>query len=379
MKEKDELTHLFKSQLTEAEMPVRSGFWEALDAELSELPKVAESPERARTVFMHSYWWAVASVSLLLGMASAAFWHFSPRTGIRQAFNQVATLTPDASAEGDAIIQDMPDRQSPLSTLPASNSRWAASTSSRSASAGTQLDHTDPNQAYLATLTKEPRKEETVQVRVSITIREQNYGTPDNYNRGHAQKTSTYPMQGELPDAASPLLQEEHEKESASSGRPNRWALKAALGTSLPKGDCASPFTAQLSAEVPLNKRFSMEAGLQYQCLPMKGVADNLHALALPVKLHALLVSTSKFDFYATLGGAVEKYVAGASDNSFSAEPLQLSAMAGLGVSYRMTDRLALFAEPSVSHHFDTDAQSYSLRNARPTNLNLLCGVRMSY
>lgn len=44
-----------------------------------------------------------------------------------------------------------------------------------------------------------------------------------------------------------------------------------------------------------------------------------------------------------------------------------------------MNDRFALFAEPSVSHHFDTDSQTRTLRTERPTNLNLLCGVRMTY
>jgi len=48
-------------------------------------------------------------------------------------------------------------------------------------------------------------------------------------------------------------------------------------------------------------------------------------------------------------------------------------------VRYRLNDRFALFAEPSVSHHFGTDSETGTLRTERPTNLNLLCGVRMTY
>ena len=57
----------------------------------------------------------------------------------------------------------------------------------------------------------------------------------------------------------------------------------------------------------------------------------------------------------------------------------ELSVAAGVGVRYRLNDRFALFAEPSVSHHFGTDSETGTLRTERPTNLNLLCGVRMTY
>lgn len=76
-----------------------------------------------------------------------------------------------------------------------------------------------------------------------------------------------------------------------------------------------------------------------------------IHTLAVPVKLNAVLASNSKVDFYATLGGAAEKCIAGAEDNGFGAEPIQLSIAAGLGVRYKLNDRIALFAEPTVSHH----------------------------
>ena len=92
-----------------------------------------------------------------------------------------------------------------------------------------------------------------------------------------------------------------------------------------------------------------------------------------------LLAGNDKVELYALAGGAVEKCVAGARDNSFEAEPVQCSVKAGLGVRYKMTDRLALFAEPAVSHHFDTDSPTRTLRTERPTNLNLQCGLRMIF
>ena len=64
-------------------------------------------------------------------------------------------------------------------------------------------------------------------------------------------------------------------------------------------------------------------------------------------------------------------------DNSFDAEPLQASLNAGLGVGYKLNDSLQLFAETTLSHHFDNSSHSRTLYNERATNLNLACGVRM--
>ncbi len=148
------------------------------------------------------------------------------------------------------------------------------------------------------------------------------------------------------------------------------------LGTSLPEGDCNMPLTAGVTVERSLNNWLALETGIRYNRLP----ADRtLHTLAIPVKLNMTLASTPKVDLYATVGGAAEKCIAGASDNGFHAEPVQLSVAAGVGVRYKLNDRFALFAEPSVSHHFDTDSETGTLRTERPTNLNLLCGVRMTY
>ena len=43
------------------------------------------------------------------------------------------------------------------------------------------------------------------------------------------------------------------------------------------------------------------------------------------------LASTPKLDLYATVGGTAEKCIAGATDNGFNAEPVQLSVAAGVG------------------------------------------------
>ena len=74
-----------------------------------------------------------------------------------------------------------------------------------------------------------------------------------------------------------------------------------------------------------------------------------------------------------------DKCIAGAPDNSFKEEPIQLAVTAGIGINYKINDRLAVFAEPGVSHHFKTDSKLATVRTKRPTNFNLLCGLRMTY
>ena len=84
-------------------------------------------------------------------------------------------------------------------------------------------------------------------------------------------------------------------------------------------------------------------------------------------------------ELYASVGGAIEKCIAGAPDNSFQAESLQLSASAGIGIRYRLNDRLALYAEPELTHRFSTRSTTRTLATERPTNLSLMCGVRLNY
>mgnify|MGYP000812218867 FL=1 len=184
--------------------------------------------------------------------------------------------------------------------------------------------------------------------------------------------------QGNSDSDIFPSVSTEEEPEDAllKYQKSRKWALKAALGTSLPKGDYNMPLTAGVTVERSLNNWLALETGVQYNRLH----ADRtLHTLGIPVKLNMTLASISKVDLYATIGGTAEKCIAGARDNGFDAEPVQLSVAAGIGVRYKLNDRFALFAEPSVSHHFDTDSDTRTLRTERPVNLNLLCGLRMTY
>lgn len=367
MREKDEITGLFRSRLADAEMTVRDGFWEKLQEDVSS-SSVAAGHRKAAFLSPKFYRVAAAaSVILVLGAASAAFWYFSPKEEIKEAFTQVAVLTPEGHLSGDVVQETFPSihEANPTAHKPG----MKQPVSGVPAEMLTQTDEDD----------------ESVSVRVSITIRQRIYGNQQQNGNGFfnnhsaAQASNGYQSATEQTNTdtySNGSTKETQDIAPLKYQNSRKWALKVAVGTSLPKGNYNMPLTAGVTVERSLNNWLALETGVQYNRLH----ADRtLHTLSIPVKMNMTMVSTPKVDLYATVGGAAEKCIAGAADNGFGAEPVQLSVAAGVGVRYKLNDRFALFAEPSVSHHFDTDSETRTLRTERPTNLNLLCGVRLTY
>ena len=361
MKGNEGINGLFRDKLSRAEMPVRKDFWEELQQDLN-----AAGADRGKCFWLSptvSRVAVAASVALVLGVASAAYWFLSVPEVREQAFTRTAAFIPETTLEGNHVEETFPAvlQAKPVAAV---RGQQRQVTACQASTAGQQ----------------------TVSVHFSVTVSQQVYGGNTN-NRG----ASGYVQTGvENASTVNKEYREEtvaagKDREKAFSASPLKsrdWAVKPYIGTALPKGDFRMPFTAGVQVERRLNSRLALEAGLQYNLLhdvSVMGAGRTLHTLALPVKMNVLLVGNDKVDVYATAGGAVEKCVAGAADNSFRADPMQWSVSAGLGIRYKLTDRIALFAEPTVNHHFDTDSATRSLRTERPTNLNLLCGVRMLY
>lgn len=388
MKVKGDINDLFRTRLGQTEMNVRDGFWEKLQCDLPKTTAGAsfitdgDAADSAPTMKGRSgsvkrkYFdltprsyrlVAAASVIMVLGIASAAFWCFSPKEDIKEAFTKVAVLTPEGTLKGDAVQETFPSIHKADPTQPGHRMGQSGGNS-------VAMLNADDNSS-------------SVSVTVSITVTQRVFGhsqqSGQRYygNSNSARQTGSYATNAQSTNAdqdTSPVTssQEAKDKRYGKPGENREWALKASIGSSLPKKGYDMPLTAGVSLERQLSKRLSLEAGVQYNRLHSD---RTLHVLGIPVKLNMSLASSPKVNLYGLIGGAIEKCIAGAEDNSFEAEPLQLSVMAGLGVRYQVNNCLALFAEPSVSHHFDTNSATRTLRTERPTNLNLLCGVRMTY
>ena len=334
-RENDEITDLFRSRLTDAELPVRDGFWEDLSQGLT------VCQHRRRLVFYRIT--AAASVLLVLAASSAAFWYFSPKEEIEKAFSEIAVAN-TGTLDGDGVKQKpVPRRLQGIAAYEGASDDSASVTLSMS---------------FHFSMTSTERGERRNQ---------RNDGFWQTGTAIEQEQTTSTTEQ----EPATTVLKK--------ADKSRRWSLKAGVGTSLPAagGEFKMPVTVGLTVEKHFNKYVALETGLHYANLRSDG--QSLHYLGIPVKMNVTLVDNKKLDFYATVGGIVDKCIAGAPNNSFQSEPLQLAVTAGVGVNYQISDKMALFAEPGVSHHFGTDSGLKTVRTARPTNFNLICGLRMTY
>lgn len=346
-KENDEISELFRNRLSHAEMEVREGFWQELSSDL-DLCKC-----RQRLVFFRIA--AAASVLLVLGVSSAAFWFFSPKEEIGEAFTQVAAVSGNGNTlDGDVVKQQFtPILSEPVLKRPAPRSAMAFASSYPAA--------------------EDDSVSVTLSMSFSFSATRRTVRDPHHYSDENLWQAATN---------SNPVVVTESEtscaERLAQAVKSKTWAVKASVGTSLPaaEGKYEMPVTAGLTIEKRINKHLAVETGLMYSSLRAE---QNLHYLGIPVKMNVTLARTPKLELYASLGGVADKCIAGAPDNSFRKEPVQLALTAGVGVNYQINDRIALFAEPGVSHHFKTDSKLETLRTARPTNFNLICGLRMTY
>ena len=346
-KENDEITDLFRTRLADAGMSVRDGFWE----ELSQDIPVACQHRRRILLFRVA---AAASVLLVLAASSATFLYFSPKEEMEEAFTKIA-VTNGGQMDGDGIrVNQLPLPVEPVLPKPAPKS--------------------------FGMLSQCIEEEDSLSITFSMSFSFSST-TAGSGNRYGNQGYNGY-WQAANGNTESSAVQEETASPAVTPEKVvkrDRWAIKAQLGTALPAdgGTYKMPISAGVTVERKLNDYLGIETGLLYSNLRSAG--QHLHYLGIPVRVNVTLIDTKKVDLYATVGGIADKCIAGAPDNSFKEEPIQLAVTAGIGINYKINDRLALFAEPGISHHFSTDSKLATVRTKRPTNFNLLCGLRMTY
>lgn len=349
-RENDEITQLFRARLGEAEMTVRDGFWEDLNK------GVAACHHRRRLVFCRIA--AAASVLLVLMASSAAIWYFSPRQEMEEAFTQISTTAGGGMIDGDGV------KSMPLPVL---------------------VESASPNKPVIphnvpAAQVPGSGEGDSVSITMSMSFTFSSTSTVGGHGRRNSRHNDLLWQAGEK--AAPTASNEERESASRSSltkvKKPRTWAVKAFAGTSLSAGHgFKMPVGGGVTVMKKLNRHLALETGLLYSNL--RAEEESLHYLGIPVKLNITFAESRKFDFYASVGGVADKCIAGAPENDFKSEPVQLAVTAGIGINYKINDRIALFAEPGVSHHFKTDSPLVTVRTERPTNFNLLCGLRMTY
>lgn len=348
----DELVGLFRSRLGNFQMDVRDGFWESLQKDLPDAAISVVSGKGKKVLWLYRVSVA-ASVLLLLGVGSVAIWHFSPKEEIQHVFTQVQSLGPQPILPIEvphASVEAFAEEDEPVREVDSDSS---------------VTQHQPDNR---------------IAVRFSFTMSECHAHGSCNAGRtfvagGNAKKEDAQTSSDNFIEQDEALVVSCSGNAAAETRKGGKWALKISVGSALPKGDFSAPVMAGISVEHSLNKKVSLETGLQYQALPAKGNWEALHVLAIPAKMNVVLGRRDKWLCYASLGGALEKVL----EKNLDEDPLRLSVSAGVGISYKVNNRFSVFAEPMVLHHFHTDTSIKSLRTERATNMNLLCGVRMQY
>lgn len=233
MRENDEITGLFRSRLAGAEMTVREGFWEKLQEDVA-----SPAASRKKAAFLSPKYYriaAAASVIFVLGGVSAAFWFFSPKEEIKDAFTQVAALTPEGSLNGDVAQESFPSIH-------------------QAAPAGLKPGAQQPASGTPVGMTAQSEEESgSVSVRLSITIRQRVQTGGDYFNNNAAlQDGNPYQEADRQVDSAADAFstvsaEEEQDASSLRKQQSRKWALKAALGTSLPKRNHNMPLTGRVA------------------------------------------------------------------------------------------------------------------------------------
>lgn len=353
-KENDQLTALFRSRLNGAELTVRDGFWE----ELEQAVPVALLHRRKVLFYRIS---AVASVVLVLLSTFACIWYCSPKEEVKQAFAQVA-VSSHASLNGDRIqVDPLPITVEPV--LSRSHNRVAS---------GSALPLSSDEDSVSMTL--------SMSFSFSVTqVSDRSSSDGMNRRSGFEEQALNQVDANERESTDRQLSESVRSARADRHQSSSKWALKAHAGVGLPadQGTHKAPLSVGVEVERKLNERLSVETGLNYSFLRSDG--QRLHYLGIPLKANYTLLGSDHIDCYLSGGGLLDKCIAGAPNNGFGHEPIQLSLMGGVGIRYKLNESVALFVEPTIIHHFKTDSELATVRTSRPTAFNLLCGIRMTY
>lgn len=423
-RENDEITDLFRNRLSNTELKVRDNFWEELQ---QEIPVVTRRRHLAMIRFS-----AAASVLLVLAGASAAFWYFSPKDEIAEAFSQIAiTETPKGNLNKDyAILNELPPvdpvvvannytpRVRPVSTVDYTEeeedslSISFSMTFSFSSSEEYINNNNKRGNNSLAGSRNESTSGSSSAVTSSIVPKRKRawsmklYGggnLGDNYEQGRAMQMFTSKNNSlNVNNAVGEVSRGDFLSEDDYL---NYQKIAAAVSPSEQhtKVKHKLPFSIGLGVRKELSDRFALETGLVYTNLNSELTAggDNdyykqdqtLHYVGIPIKADYTIYDSKHFSLYASAGGMIEKCVSGhvktdyyedggktySSKHSLKADPLQLSLTAAVGLQYKLNEKFALYAEPGIAYYFDDDSPVATIRKEKPINLNLLCGVRMTY
>lgn len=166
----------------------------------------------------------------------------------------------------------------------------------------------------------------------------------------------------------------------------------------------AIPLSFGVSAKIKLAKRWYAGVGVNYTLLQRtfngtytkiengeitsigSDIKHSIHYIGIPVNAYYHILDGSRVKLYAYAGGSIEKGVSNVYKVKDSSMPVsvrekvkgvQMSAGAGIGVEFMLTDQLGLYVNPGVRYFFDCN-QPVSIRTQQPFMMDFEAGFRIS-
>ena len=156
------------------------------------------------------------------------------------------------------------------------------------------------------------------------------------------------------------------------------------------------PMSVGLSARYHFTEKLAVSAGINWSYLSrdFKGnyktesgvFTHNLQYIGVPVSVSYDVIDSKTLLFYCYAGGNAEKaisskyYIRANSSAPILTEQvpgLQYGLFGGIGVEFKLTDRLGLYADPCVKYYFPGN-QPKSIRTDRPLMFSLEAGLRFN-
>ncbi len=158
-----------------------------------------------------------------------------------------------------------------------------------------------------------------------------------------------------------------------------------------------------ISLRYSINDRWSLQTGVTYTRLTSdfseeksttnQTTNQKLDYLGIPLMANHNIWHNKYVNIYASAGGAVEKFISGASttetkdyttdktsraNNDVKENRPVFSTSVAAGVEYCISDFLSIYAQPAITYHFDNGGDLKSLYTDKPLNIELSIGARIN-
>lgn len=157
------------------------------------------------------------------------------------------------------------------------------------------------------------------------------------------------------------------------------------------------PVSVGITSKIRLSDKFDIGVGVNYTVMTRKlagefnrtyytDIRNIQQYIGIPVNIYYNLIGNDRLNVYLQAGGTVERGISDSykmvgADNSIithkeKVKGVQLSASAGIGIEYWITDLIGVYFDPTIRYYFD-NRQTRSIRTEQPLQTGFETGLRL--